>query len=73
MVLGTAYEIANWLSAVLLVVCVLVLIPLSVPRKTRGLAATGFLWSSVVFGITLWFYAVIYTYAVWGLALFVLA
>ena len=67
MLLGTAYDVANLVCAVLFPVCILVLLPLSIPLKTRGWAATGLLWSSLAFGAMLWLYSIIYVYAVWGI------
>ena len=59
-----------WLShatTVTLAVCVLILVPLAIFRKTRPVSAIGLMIASYVFGATLWFYGLLMAYAGWGL------
>lgn len=53
-------------NPVLLLVCVFVFAPLAIFKCTRRIAGGGFYVSSFVFGISLWMFACVITYAVWG-------
>jgi hypothetical protein len=47
-------------------ICILALLPLSIFRATRVISCVGFLIASYVFGIELWMYGFLVTYALWG-------
>jgi hypothetical protein len=49
-----------------LTVCILLLLPLAVPRRTRGHAAAGMILLSYPIGLTTWFFALLVTYSLWG-------
>lgn len=53
-------------SILALAVCVFVLLPLSLLRRTRGWAGNGYYIASYVFGIMLFAYACIVSYEIWG-------
>ena len=54
------------LSIVTLCVVVLVLLPLAIPRATRGFSSVALFVASYVFGTTLWMMGLIVTLAIWG-------
>ena len=54
------------LTAITLFVLVLVLLPLSIFRRTRALAGFGIFLASYVFGLTLWVWSLLTSYAIWG-------
>jgi len=69
---------AAWLTAklypVLLVlatltteVCILILLPLSLFRKTRSFSGLGFFLCSYFLGLTLWAWGLLITYNTWGI------
>ncbi len=41
-------------------------LPLAIFRKTRKLAGDGFFTSSYTYGVTLWIWAFLHTYMIWG-------
>jgi hypothetical protein len=45
---------------------ILLFLPLAFIRKTRGFSAVGLLVASYVFGATLWVWAFLLTYSIWG-------
>lgn len=47
-------------------VCIVVLGPLSLFRKTRTSSATGYYIASYLFGVSVWMYGLVVTYAIWG-------
>ena len=58
-----------WLSIIMWLVFVLdilVFLPLGIFKKTKGVSAFGFVLSSYVYGLTLWFWALLLTYLIWG-------
>jgi len=58
-----------WLSIVMWLVFVLdilIFLPLGIFKKTKGVSAFGFVLSSYVYGLTLWFWALLLTYLIWG-------
>lgn len=69
---GTAWastKLLPWfsgLSVLSLAVVVLVLLPLAVPRVTRGFASAALFVASYVFGATLWMEGLLLTLALWG-------
>jgi hypothetical protein len=51
---------------VVLVVCVFVLAPMCIFRRSRAVAATGLYASSYLFGIGAWIYALTVAFDIWG-------
>jgi len=49
-----------------ILVSILIFIPMALLRKTRGYAAIGFLISSYIYGLILWFSCLLITYDYWG-------
>ena len=47
-------------------VCILVLLPLAIFRKTRAGSAVGFQIASYSFGVSLWLYGLLIAYSFWG-------
>ena len=47
-------------------VSIFVLIPMGLLKRTRGYAAIGFLISSYIYGVILWFSSLLITYDYWG-------
>jgi MFS family permease len=54
------------ISAVTFIVCLLILLPLSFFRKSRAFAGLSFFIASYIFGVGLWVWAFLLTYALWG-------
>jgi hypothetical protein len=64
-----ADKVYPWLIiifALALVVCVFILLPLAIFRKTRGFSGIGIYIASYVFGITLWVWCLLTVYTLWG-------
>jgi len=60
------------ISAIALLICILVLLPLAFFHKTRGFSSLGLYIASYIFSATLWVWAFLLTYALWGaMALFI--
>ena len=57
----------NLISGITFIVCILVLLPLSIFRKTRSFAAIGLFTASYVFGVTLWVVSFLLSYIYWGI------
>ena len=58
-----------WLTIISLVVfaiVVFILLPLSIPRATRGFSSIAILIASYVFGATMWMFGLLLTYYTWG-------
>jgi hypothetical protein len=53
-------------SEVLLLICLVVLLPMCIFRKTRLSAAVGFYFGSYLFGVTLWAFSCLVCVAIWG-------
>lgn len=53
----------SWLT---FAVVIFVLLPLSFVRRVRGPASIGLLYSSFIFGLTLWVWGLLLTYHLWG-------
>jgi hypothetical protein len=47
-------------------VCIFILLPLALFRRTRPASAYGFMLCSFVFGICLWMYGLLITMSIWG-------
>src|SRR5580704_10059585 len=54
-------------SDLVLVICVLVLVPMSIFRRSRKLAALGLYSASYVFGVGAWIYALTVAFNIWGM------
>jgi hypothetical protein len=61
-----ALPILDVATAIGVLVCVLVLLPLSIFRATRIVAVWGFFVASYIFGVDVWMYGFLITYALWG-------
>lgn len=62
-------KIYPWLvaiSAFVIAIVVLLLLPLALFRKTRGFSGLGIIIASYVFGLTLWVWGLLLTYYLWG-------
>jgi len=62
-------KVLPWLSIALWVVLaldILLILPLGIFDKTKAISAVGFISSSYVYGLTLWFWALLITYILWG-------
>jgi len=58
-----------WLSIIMWLVFILniiIFLPLGIFKKTRNISAFGFVMSSYVYVLTLWFWALLLTYLFWG-------
>lgn len=54
------------LSILALGFCLIILLPLTVFKATRGWAGVGFYFSSFIFGLTGWFMGLLLTWMLWG-------
>jgi len=54
------------LAAIGIAICVLILLPLSIFRPTRAISCMGFFIASYIFGLDVWLYGFLITYALWG-------
>lgn len=62
-------RVLPWLSFVMwfvLALDILIILPFGIFNKTKAAAAVGLVVSSYVYGITLWFWALLLTYMIWG-------
>ncbi len=62
-------KVLPWLSIIMWLVFsldILIILPLGIFKKTKVISAIGLLMSSFVYGITLWFWALLLTYLIWG-------
>jgi hypothetical protein len=48
-------------------ICICFFLPLAIFRGTRPTAAVGFIFSSYVFGVVLWIWSALLSYAFWGI------
>ena len=55
-----------WLARITFGVVILILLPLAAYHKTQRAAATGLIQASSLFGLTLWVWALVLTYSLWG-------
>ena len=53
-------------NVVFFVTGILIFLPLGIFKKTRSVSAFGLVISSYVYGLTLWFWALLLTYFIWG-------
>ncbi len=54
------------ISFVVFAIVIFVLLPLAIPRATRGFSSISILIASYVFGATLWMFGLLLTYFTWG-------
>ena len=54
------------ISAIACIICIIILLPLALIRKTRGFSGIGFFIASYIFGASLWVWSFLLTYALWG-------
>ncbi len=62
-------KVLPWLSIVMWFVFaldILIILPLGIFKKTKGASAIGLVVSSYIYGLTLWFWALLLTYIIWG-------
>jgi len=62
-------KILPWLSLIIwpvLAIDILVVLPLGIFKRTKGISAFGLGISSYVFGLTLWLWGLLLTYSIWG-------
>jgi hypothetical protein len=62
-------KVLPWLayaSVIVLVLYILVFLPLSLFRKTRGFSILCYYFASYGFGVTLWAYSCLIAFALWG-------
>ena len=66
------YPWLTLISGIAFFVCILILLPLALFRKTRGFSGLGLYIASYIFGASLWVWAFLLTYTLWGVtALFI--
>jgi len=58
------FSILTWISFGLVV---FIILPLAIPRATRGFSSISLIIASYVFGATLWMKGLLLTYFIWGL------
>lgn len=56
----------NWASGIVFTICLLLLLPLAIFKKTRGIAGVGLFISSYIFGLSTWLSGFLITYSLWG-------
>ncbi|MDD5501180.1 MAG: hypothetical protein PHH57_05810 [Candidatus Omnitrophica bacterium] len=61
------YPWLNGISLLTFLLCLFILLPLAIFRRTRAVSGIGLVISSYIFGITLWVYAFLLSYTFWGL------
>lgn len=54
------------ISVVVFAIVIFVLLPLAIPRATRGFSSISIFIASYVFGATLWMFGLLLTYLTWG-------
>lgn len=62
-------KVLPWLFIIMwpvLAIDILIILPLGIFKKTKGISSVGLSVSSYVFGLTLWLWALILTYSIWG-------
>jgi len=62
-------KVLPWLmlfSVIAIGFCLVILLPLTIFKATRGWAGVGFYFASYIFGLTGWFMGLLLTLALWG-------
>jgi len=54
------------ISLITFITSILILLPLSIFKKTRAISGTGFIIASFIFGATTWIWSFLLTYMFWG-------
>jgi len=54
------------ISVIAFCIVVFFLLPLAIPRKTRGFSSASIFIASYLFGVTLWMLGLLLSYAIWG-------
>ncbi len=54
------------ISAIIFLIFCIVLLPLAIFKKTRGVSGLGMVFSSNIFGATLWMWAFLLCFSIWG-------
>ncbi len=62
----TLYPWLVLISGITFVISILVLLPLGIFKKTRGVSAIGLLIASYIFGATTWVWSFLIAYVLWG-------
>jgi len=60
------YPWLSLISAIAFFVCILILLPLAIFRRTRAFSGLGLFVASYIFGASLWVWAFLLTYVLWG-------
>jgi hypothetical protein len=60
------YDLLILISAISIIAGVVLFLPLSLFKRTRGFSGIGLVSISYVFGITLWVWCLLTTYTLWG-------
>jgi len=58
------FSILTWVAFALVV---FILLPLAIPKATRGFSSVALFIASYVFGVTLWMEGLLFTLAIWGI------
>src|SRR5512137_2582605 len=61
-----AMPILKWLARITCGVVVIIFLPMAAFRQTQRIAATGLIYASALFGMTLWVWSLLLTYNLWG-------
>ena len=62
-------KVLPWLFFIIwpvLAIDILIILPLGIFKRTKGIASVGLSVSSYVFGLTLWLWGLLLTYSLWG-------
>lgn len=57
------FSILTWVT---FAIVIFILLPLAIPRATRGFSSVAIFISSYVFGVTLWMMGLLLTLSIWG-------
>jgi hypothetical protein len=60
------YPIISFISVIVFAICIIILLPLGIFRKTRTISGIGLLISSYIFGATTWIWSFLLAYILWG-------
>lgn len=60
------HPLLSLISIITIVICIFILLPLALFRKTRWISRLGLLIASYVFGATLWTWSFLLAYTLWG-------
>lgn len=57
----------NWASGIVFTICLFILLPMAIFKKTRGAAGVGLFIGSYIFGLSTWLAGFLITYSLWGI------